>query len=271
MTPSFLIYNWLNTGSDPQVGVQLFNTYINPDPVVLGILEKDPAAHLHILKIALSAFMDKQVAGQPVNLVAGDHRELSQKLASLQAENEELAYINEELQEQNVELEDQVNSSQENSKKKTIGLREQFPFLADSDCPNELKILAADKITAYHKVIEYYNAIDECTTDDQLFSAVRNLVHWYKVNHKIKKEFVHYKNNKTVLGKHEIFVEYRDLEDLKKLSPLQLADLKAQTENNIRHLEKQIKKNDRSDLLIRREEKLRGYRMKLNAIIALLK
>ncbi len=56
--------------------------------------------------------MDRQLAGQPVNLIMGDHQQLSEKLESLQAENDELTYINEELKEQNIELEDQVNSSQ---------------------------------------------------------------------------------------------------------------------------------------------------------------
>lgn len=272
MTPSFIIFNWLNTGSDPKVGVQLFQTYINDNPLVTRILSSNPSSHLHFVRHALTVYMDSEVAKRPVQIPDPDQlQQLNEKIESLESEKQELSETNEELQDQNSELEQRINGQHADPVKKTPSLREQFPFLADPDCPNELKILAADKITAYNKVIEYYNALSDCLTDQQLFSTVRNLVHWYKINHGIKKEFVHYKNKNTVLGKHDIFVEYQDLQDLKKLSALQLAELKTQVENNIRHLQKQIKKNNRPDLLIRREEKMRKYKMKLEAIIALLK
>jgi hypothetical protein len=67
-----------------------------------------------------------------------------------------------------------------------------------------------------------------------------------------------------------MFEEYKNLQDLRKLSALQLAVLKIQIENNIKNLKKLLKKNDRPDLQIRREEKLQKYILKLNTIISLL-
>lgn len=39
--------------------------------------------------------------------------------------------------------------------------REDWPFLSDCDCPNELKILVADKITTHRRYVE---AHENCTT-----------------------------------------------------------------------------------------------------------
>jgi hypothetical protein len=238
MTPSFAIYNWLAAGSDPKIGVRLFSWYINTDPLIGRILSNNPELHLHMVQKALRAYMNKHAQ-------AGTAKDNAEKIPIPPAAAAE-------------------------KDKKPLSLREQFPFLYEPDCPPELKIMAADKITAYHKVIEYYNALGECVTDQQLLSTVQNLVHWYRKNHQIKKEFIHYRDRGKPLGDHEMFEEYKNLQDLRKLSALQLAVLKIQIENNIKNLKKLLKKNDRPDLQIRREEKLQKYILKLNTIISLL-
>ncbi|GAA0885839.1 hypothetical protein GCM10009120_44380 [Sphingobacterium siyangense subsp. cladoniae] len=239
MTPSFAIYNWLAAGSDPKIGARLFSWYINTDPMIVRIISKAPELHLHMIEKALKAYMNRSAQCNP--------------------DNENIDYI-------------PIPPAAENKKdKKPPSLREQFPFLSESDCPPELKIMAADKITAYHKVIEYYNALGECTSDQELLLTVRNLVHWYRKNHLIKKEFIHYRDNGKPLGDHELFEDYKNLQDLRKLSALQLAALKIKVENNIRHLEKQIRKGNRPDLQIAREQKLSKYRIRLQMIINYLK
>ena len=40
--------------------------------------------------------------------------------------------------------------------------REMYSFLSDRDCPNELKILAADKITTYWRIVELHEKIFRC-------------------------------------------------------------------------------------------------------------
>ena len=42
--------------------------------------------------------------------------------------------------------------------------RDDFPFLRAPDCPPELKILAADKITAHERYIQAHERLFDCTT-----------------------------------------------------------------------------------------------------------
>ncbi|MGJ1228835.1 hypothetical protein ACR78H_25125 [Sphingobacterium siyangense] len=279
MTPSFVIYNWLTTGSDPKIGVQLFATYINPSPILIRILSKVPETHLHMLRAALTRYMGQHALVAPIDSIARQTEltELKNELEYLREQNDELQSENEDLQADNEELNNVSQQLKQNppptsnepvKPKKT--LRDQYPFLADADCPPQLKILAADKITAYNKVVEYYDRLQSSSTEAQQLHNVSSLVHWYKRNNEIKREFNHYRDNKTLLGEHTIFEEYNSLQDLQSLNALQLSDLKNLTEQNIRSLTKQIKKNNRPDLQIRREEKLSKYRVKLNQIITLL-
>lgn len=279
MTPSFLIYNWLSTGSDPVIGVQLFATYINSNPVIIRILSKQPAIHLHMITVALTRFMNREAVTLPTDFNTGlsDIHELKNELEYLRYQNDELQAENEDLRDDNDELND-INQQLKQAQQRTLTqpakpkktLREQYPFLADADCPPQLKILATDKITAYNKVVEYYELLQSSSTEDQQLHNVSTLVHWYKRNNEIKREFNHYRDNKTLLGEHTIFEEYNSLQDLQSLNALQLSDLKSLTEQNIKSLTKQIKKNNRPDLQIRREEKLSKYRVKLDQIIKLL-
>src|SRR5690625_1129201 len=49
---------------------------------------------------------------------------------------------------------DENSKDEDTSDEEQKSFRDEFPFLNDKDCPEELKILAADKITAFTKVSE---------------------------------------------------------------------------------------------------------------------
>ncbi len=91
--------------------------------------------------------------------------------------------------------------------KKTIRLRKEFPFLNDDDCPNELKILVADRITAYHKYVEAHKVLFVTDTIEELGELAGAVVENYLENQEIWDELNHYKENKEVLGKHPVFAQ----------------------------------------------------------------
>lgn len=241
MNPSFKIYNWLVAGSDPQIGVRLFGLLINSCPTILRILESNPASHLHMIKSVLQNYMDAQ------------------------AESEVFYVSNSEVI---TPQEIKKNTANDSPKK---SLREQFPFLSEIDCPVELKILAADKITAYEKVVYFYNQLSTGATDKDQLHIVSSLVNWYKKNNAIKREFSHYRDKREILGEHSIFTEYKNLQALKQLSALELANMKTKVENNISRTKTEIRKGNREDLRLVREEKLRNYEIQLQEIIKFLK
>lgn len=138
--------------------------------------------------------------------------------------------------------------------------REEWPFLQDADCPNELKILVGDKITAYYNYINAYAKIADATTAHDQSNIASYLIDNYMENQQITAELKHYKETKTLLGQHPVFQQVARYQQWRKLAPIQLANMLTKTAYNIKRLERQLKSKDRPDLLSSREKKLNSYR-----------
>lgn len=94
-------------------------------------------------------------------------------------------------------------------------IREEFPFLNDKDCPNELKILVADKITVwkdYEAAQEKIRLINEnklVAEDGELEKLAKISVDSFEENQRIYDELNAYKNTGLVLGVHPIFKQLK--------------------------------------------------------------
>lgn len=89
---------------------------------------------------------------------------------------------------------------------KALRLRDEFPFLREADCPDELKILTADRRTAYYKYVEAHESIQTKTlTEEQLAEAAKTVLENYLENRLIWKELKHYQDTKEPLGEHPIW------------------------------------------------------------------
>lgn len=97
--------------------------------------------------------------------------------------------------------------------KQGFKLESQFPFLREKDCPNELKILVNDAITAFH---DYKNAHEELfaklsavaepqLSNEQVYEIASQLLEDFELNQEIYAELEHYQKNKEILGEHSIF------------------------------------------------------------------
>jgi hypothetical protein len=103
--------------------------------------------------------------------------------------------------------------------KQGIRLRDEFPFLKDSDCPALLKILVADKLTAFGNYRDAHaNLFKEGITPEEFENSARLLVENYLENRLIYDELVHYKETKQILGKHPIFKREQVINELNNLS-----------------------------------------------------
>ena len=112
--------------------------------------------------------------------------------------------------------------------KKTIRLRDDFPFLKSTDCPAEFKILVADMISAYENYKSAHAALFAPDNEDKLTEIAASVVENYIENRMIWDELEYYKANAEIFGAHPIFAE---LERFKELRSLSTADLYKKMEN----------------------------------------
>ena len=151
-----------------------------------------------------------------------------------------------------------------------FSLRKEWPFLQDTNCPPELKVLAADKITAYHNYVTADALLFGCTTLGECYETAKKLIENYVENRKIISEFTYYKEHHTLLGKHPIFGELNRLAELRRLP---LPELFRRWENltkDIWRLRKQVTERSQPHLLPAREARLAARQRELNEIDKML-
>jgi len=144
-----------------------------------------------------------------------------------------------------------------------IPFREQWPFLSDKDCPNELKILAADKITAYRNYTTAHQSLFDCTSLESCFVVAKKVVENFIENRKIHSELAYYKEHHVVLGKHPIFEEVKRIAELRQLPVAELFRRKTNLEEAIWRVQSEIRKGNKPHLLSEREQRLSAKRREL--------
>ena len=117
------------------------------------------------------------------------------------------------------------------SAKQGFSLEGRFPFLREKDCPNELKILVNDAITAFH---DYKNAHEELfaklsavaepqLSNEQVYEVAAQLLEDFTANQEIYAELEHYAKEKQILGEHEIFSALKLEREVEAMTPAKMA------------------------------------------------
>lgn len=146
------------------------------------------------------------------------------------------------------------------------GLRETWPFLSQPDCPPELKILAADKITAYTGFAREHAKLFSCSTLEECLATAKKCVNFYCQNRKIFSEFAYYKEHGVVLGKHPVFDEMRHRRELLSMGILDMERRRQNLRDAIWRLKKQIRLDERPDLEASRMDLLETKERELDEI-----
>lgn len=250
------IYNWLAAGADAKVGLRLFIEYCQPNKTIQNLVSTHPEKHIHIIKAALchkAGITDYRLPSTVHRSPLTVHRSPLTDTPSTVPRHCEPA--------KQSQTETAVNHQP---------LRSDWPFLAEPDCPPELKILVGDKITAYHNYAQAYTTLHKATTLSEQTKVVSYLVENYIENHLIYKELLHYKKHNKVLGKHPIFAHLKKLNKLRTLPTLELIKKKDRLEHNIWRNKNKLKTDPRPDLRISREKRIRKMEIELAEIIRLL-
>lgn len=149
--------------------------------------------------------------------------------------------------------------------------REHWKFLSEPTCPPELKILASDKISAYHRYCRAHELLFDCVTAEEQHATVKTLVKSYMENRLIIEEFKYYQQHGHTLRKHPIFAQLVEIESLRKLSPIELVKFQSKLQHNIWRIESELKKSiSKPHLRSEREERLKFKKMQLAEVDRLL-
>lgn len=169
-----------------------------PEPVVLTALDKllsfDPENPDYHESVALAKELEIKLPGRKKEQVYAALSEARQK--EITAQVNELP----------VEL------------KASIKMRDQFPFLRDSDCPDALKILVADMITSYENFKKNQPKLHEVLDAAEEKALADVVVKDYIENKQAWDELEHYRANGEVLGKHPLFERLSAKEEITGLS-----------------------------------------------------
>lgn len=148
--------------------------------------------------------------------------------------------------------------------------REDWPFLSRPDCPPELKILAADKITAWTNFAREHEKLFDCVTPEQCLEHAKNCVFYYQQNRKIFSEFAHYQDTGNVLGKHPVFGEVRRSHEMLSVGPIELMRRQHNLRAAISRLKRQMGTGGRPDLDAGRAELLAAKERELAEVEKIL-
>lgn len=138
-------------------------------------------------------------------------------------ENEELSGDANSNTESNDDSDDD-NSDDDNSGSEPYNFREEYPFLNNPEIPEEFKILAADKITAYKTLQEGHEKLraisngESDLSEEEAANIAKVVSVADELNSLIKEEFDHYKETGEILGKHPIFKERVLIKKIEKMT-----------------------------------------------------
>lgn len=151
----------------------------------------------------------------------------------LKSENEDLQFEKEELEEENEALKEEVETLLSATKISGTTIRVEFPFLNNKDCPDELKILVTDKITAWNRYVEIQDHIAKVVggevveTEDTLSVLAKEATEAFVENQKIYDELNAYATTGKVLGLHPIFRKLQLIREVDAMTNDQLIKYKS--------------------------------------------
>lgn len=142
---------------------------------------------------------------------------------------------------------------------KSVKLRQEFPFLNENTCPNELKILVADMLTAYNNYVEAHPKLALAENAEEVSALAETVVENYLENRSIWEELNHYKEKGEILGEHPTLQELAFREEIKGKTTPELIKLKDSLYNKITRTKKQITEENKPHLVEERTARVVAF------------
>lgn len=188
--------------------------------------------------------------------------------ANLIKENQILESKKEDLEFEKADLEEELEASTEEVENlkdelKTLkslpkinakSIRVEFPFLNDAACPDDFKILIADKITAWNEYLDAHEQIFKIHsreidgTEEETAALAEKAVKAFDENQKIYDELNAYQTTGKVLGLHPIFKKLQLTREVEEMTADELHKYKGSSAkyftDNRKSLAKAVKAKD---------------------------
>ncbi|KAA2218259.1 hypothetical protein [Maribacter flavus] len=156
-----------------------------------------------------------------------------------------------------------------------LKLREHFPFLSEKDCPDKLKILVADMLTAWIQYKENHAELVKVTnqdnqelslTDNALYELAKETIEAFELNHAIWDELEYYRDNGQILGNHPIFADEVLKEKVASLTDAKLVTRRNTLRSYISRESKKLENNPEEDAAAKIRKKIKEYTQELNLV-----
>jgi len=147
-----------------------------------------------------------------------------------------------------------------------LKIREEFPFLAEKECPDEFKILVADMFTAWGNFKDAHKELVADKTDAELFVLAKEAIENFQLNKEIWDELNYYKENKEVLGNHPIFKEKVLKAAVAKMTPVALMKRKTNLKSYVSKEKKKLIDNTDEASISKINKKIEDYNQELTII-----
>ena len=154
--------------------------------------------------------------------------------------------------------------------KKTIKLRQEFPFLKEKSCPEEFKVLVADMLTAYENYRKAHAGLFEKITAEKLEELSKSVVENYLENRMIWEELDYFKEKGEILGIHPIFQEREWKEKYSKMNSNELHAEMDRVYGNLMRNKKKIEDDPESEYTADRQMRVDLYQTEYDFIKRLL-
>jgi len=128
--------------------------------------------------------------------------------------------------------------------KQAIKLRDQFPFLKESDCPDVLKLIVSDLITSYETYTTNQPLLHAQATQEQLKEVCDTVVENYILNKQSFDELAHYGKSKQLLGVHPIYARLEAEQEYNGKTAEELGTVISNLTNNINRNKKKLSQSE---------------------------
>lgn len=241
---------WIRRGADTDSGISLLYEITGKKNIVRH-LKQHPESSPTLLEVAFCHLLG--ITKEKFQSVKKYHEQKSeQKTVNISSSN----------------IQKREENSRTTDKKR---FRNEFPFLSSANCPAELKILAADKITAWESYTDSHKKLFDCTNLEECFEIAHQVILAYIENQQIYEELNHYKKHGVPLGRHSVFQFHARKKELAGSSIVDLVTLATKTlPHRIWRIESELKKGDKPHLQAEREQRLAVTRAELNEVKKML-
>lgn len=156
-----------------------------------------------------------------------------------------------------------------------LKLRERFPFLGEKDCPDKLKILVSDMLTAWDGFKEGHSALmvvteegkeEKSLTDAEIYELAKETIDAFQLNHAIWDELEYYNEHKEVLGNHPIFADDQLKEKVASMSDVDLVNRQKNVRSYISKENKKLKNAKDEGATTKIKSKIQELNQELNLL-----